>query len=245
MFKVFAVCIALIIVSVWSQVSVVETNDGLKKYTYDSGVPGPRIGLIGGVHGNEISGAMELQHLVESGYFKQIKHGCVKVIPTANHHGYSLGTRRTLSLKDMNRIYNIPLADKDAVEIIKYFDDCDLVVDFHEGWSWNRINSKSLGSTITPSFLDLIPLAKNVVDTLNTTPIMRTVLAHDIRKQFDVGKDRIVCEIPSTMECYMRRMNRRHLLVEIPGQDSGHPIEIRRDNVRTVVYVVTKKCFSA
>jgi len=228
--------VALIIIIL---ICIHEYTYSKNKYVFNSSKIGPTIGFIGGVHGNEISGAITLQSMVDSGYFAKITNGRVKVIPVANPSGFKLNSRYTSTFTDLNRIYKTPITDKTALEITQFFSDCDIVIDFHEGWSWNRINSNSLGSTITPSFP--MPLANDIVTALNNSPTMKAVISKDPRKQFDVGKDSIVCEIPSTMECYMRKNGRPHILVEIPGQNSGHPLNIRLNNIHVVVDLVLKK----
>lgn len=231
------IIILLILIVVRASTPEITKPTEINTYTFDSGVPGPTIGLIGGVHGNEKSGSLELLHLLQTGYFKSIKHGKVKVIPIVNQWGFQRNKRYNKS-KDMNRIYKAPLTDKDALNIMSYLNDCDLVIDFHEGWSWNRISPASIGSTVTPSLIRLRPFAQKIVEELNNSDVMRILIQQDPRKQFDLGKDKVVCEISSTMECCSRTLSKSHILVEIPGQTSGHPMYIRRDNVRTVINCV-------
>lgn len=227
---VIVILLCILLIKKISIYSKQETD--VQKFVYDSGNPGPTIGLIAGVHGNERSGSNMLLHLIKAGKFNSITRGCVKVIPVVNPWGFARNRRESQS-GDLNRIYTPSNSTKDS--ILRFLSDCDIVVDFHEGWSWHRINPSSIGSTVTPSLLEGRPLSSKIVESLNSSPEMVPIIQNDPRKQFDVGADEVVCEIHSTMECYFRKQNRLHILVEIPGQNSSNPTLVRQSNVRTVV----------
>ena len=231
-YSMFGTIVVLLIVLMAARVQ----PQPIQKYVYDSGVPGPVIGLIAGVHGNERSGVDEITRLMRAAYFNNIRRGRVKIIPLANPWGYERN-RRVSKLGDLNRIYTGGSSRTKRVRdsIMQFFSDCDVVVDFHEGWGWNRINPTSIGSTITPSLIQGRPLGQRIVESLNNSPMMQHVIQNDPRKRYDLGKDKVVCEIHSTMECYFRSQNRLHILVEVPGQNSKNPIAVRHSNVRTVV----------
>lgn len=121
----------------------------------DSGVEGPTVLIVGGMHGNEPAGARAAQ---------QIRHwpvlkGKLVVLPRANQLALNAGTRRipdlASELSDLNR--NFPKtgeADEARTELGKAIwawvkeQKPDWVIDLHEGFAINRQNPKSVGSSI-------------------------------------------------------------------------------------------------
>jgi len=222
--------------------SNVDSVDSVKKYTFTTNKNALTIGFLGGVHGNEPSGAHELQHLIDTGYFRHAaltSNTNIKVIPRANDFGLRYNSRyrylpHMWNDADLNRVFH----KNDAMgnDIKEFFKDCYLVVDFHEGWGWNLINPNSLGSTITPSHRHIRPMCQRIADSLNYDPTSNEAIMSDNRKKFTVGYTP-PCDIKGTFSCHRWNSNELHILVEISGQNDIQPIHIRRRQVKKVVEV--------
>lgn len=208
-----------------------ECNNLPKIYRFHSGKQGPTIVLIGGVHGNEISGAIELTRLVDSGFFNQIKYGSVIVIPRVNECGLKFHTRYNPYGIDYNRIYGKNSNSTMRNFILDIVKDADLVVDFHEGWSWHLIDSSSIGATITPNSKESTIIANKMINAINSIPYKHD----DPRKKFILGSDKIVCDIPTTLECERTLGGHHHILVEIPGQKNIQPLWLRCLQIKTSI----------
>ncbi|HJN89808.1 MAG TPA: succinylglutamate desuccinylase/aspartoacylase family protein, partial [Verrucomicrobiota bacterium] len=124
-------------------------------YQRDSGQPGPVVVLTGGIHGNEPAGtaaAEQIRHW-------PITRGMLIVIPRANVPGLRDGTRflpgEPPQLRDLNRQFPKTKNATDARGILATAlwefvgeQKPDWVIDLHEGFDFNQLNSKSVGSTI-------------------------------------------------------------------------------------------------
>lgn len=103
---------------------------------YDSGLPGPRLLLLGAVHGNETAGSKAILKLKEALDNRQIrlKSGCLTLMPVCNPQAYAKGVR--FVEKNLNRIirlYEHPSCPEEefsheiASEILKN----DYILDLH------------------------------------------------------------------------------------------------------------------
>lgn len=201
----------------------------IKVYKY--GVVGKfKLALLGGVHGNEPAGSIGLNKLISSGYFENMANKLnihIVVIPDANPCGLKQNVRFQPDIiwPDINR--NFGTEDGNGVvaqTIIKEFVDADLIVDFHEGWSWHQIDSNSVGSTVIPT---KVPLAQEI-SKLIVSNINKTIT--EKKKQFLV-LDKDPCDIKSTLRCSMSKKNINYILVEISGQNNIQPIDVRTNQV--------------
>ncbi len=237
------IIIALILVLLWFFVIPkkepnVRDDDLRKFYIVDSGKPGPCIGIITGVHGNERSGPIELGSLISSGDLqKRIKYGKLKIIPCANISGFKRDIRwRNLWFEDLNRLFN-KSSDKQAKLILKFLDDCDLVLDFHEAWGWHLINPESTGNTLLPVG-GCDSLVTDLVDAVNRNPTVAKINIRNPGKSFSVMEKYIMCKYAGTLSCWMHQHNRRYILAEIAGQNFVQPLEIRREIIRTIIWTL-------
>jgi hypothetical protein len=209
-------------------------------YVYDSGVPGPCIGILTGVHGNEPAGSIILEKMIRNGFFSQIKRGSVRVIYAANPVGLRLGIRGRFWAGDLNRTFKYPLTDADAIAIDKFFEPCDLIIDFHEGWGFHQLQPESLGSTVMANTDASNAIAQLIVQDLNRTVQMSQL---GPKKSFLVLPPEQSCDIPTTYSCYLRRQIRlppnltvrHHILVETSGQNDVQPMEIRHFQIYTLI----------
>ena len=146
-------------------------------YVQDSGQPGPTMFITGGVHGNEPAGAYAAEQIRHW----KIQRGKVIVVPRSNVQALNINKRYTPEiaeeLKNLNR--NFPrtgmkepprgVLATSIWELVKKHQP-QWLIDLHEGYDFNRINSKSVGSTIissrTPASHEATAL---MLDALNVT----------------------------------------------------------------------------
>ena len=127
-------------------------------YVQETGQPGPTMVITGGVHGNEPAGAYAAEQIRHW----KIQRGKVIVIPRSNVQALNINKRLTPDiaeeLSNLNR--NFPRTGMKepprgvlATSIWKLVKEHQpqWLVDLHEGYDFNRINSKSVGSTIISS----------------------------------------------------------------------------------------------
>lgn len=141
-----------------------------------SGVEGPTLLVLGGVHGNEPGGWLAADEMVEW----RPARGSLLVAPRANVQAIELFERTTEALGDLNRLYpgspdaELPMA-RMAAEIVDVAQryEVDVLLDLHESWAFYAERGESqgtayLGQTITtgPS-LDRTPLARIIADYVN------------------------------------------------------------------------------
>lgn len=194
------------------------------------------IGLIGGIHGNEQSGSVALVHLIKSGWFDKQgqRYGLAfKVIPNANPWGLSRDIRYNEKGIDLNRQFTKTNLDI-VKDILQFFNDCDLVVDFHEGWGWHQITPASMGSTLTANSPASNNIADQLVSAVNKTT--RDLYPQEPKKQFVLLDHRVVpCEIPSTLGCFSQKAGKDHILVEITGQNNVQPMLYRTTQIYSLL----------
>ncbi len=215
------IIVVIIIIALFSK-SAPYVYDNIEYVIKDSGRPGPIVGMIGSVHGNEQAGAYCLRLLSRELIPARGKY---IMITAANLSGLAAGTRNGPT-GDLNRKYgNIDgIDDIYARAIINLLAPCDLVIDLHEGWGWHLINSRSIGSTLTPSNIDP-ELLMPIINELNME------LSAD--RQFTIRPNN--CDISSALGCYYKRTLRPYLLVETSGQNNIQPIEIRAGQMRLII----------
>ncbi|MEI6386564.1 MAG: succinylglutamate desuccinylase/aspartoacylase family protein [Spirochaetota bacterium] len=105
----------------------------------ESGRPGPRVAVVGGIHGDETSG-IALAEALPSRLSGRLTRGSVLVVAVANPLAAS--SRSGPSGLDLNRLF--PAGDREdnpeaarARELFAILRGCDLVVDLHEeGLAW-------------------------------------------------------------------------------------------------------------
>jgi len=103
-----------------------------------TGIPGPSLLILGGVHGNEINGIEIVRRSFEEGLYSNITSGTVIVIPLLNVYGFINFSRDVADGKDVNRSFpghlNGSLASRVARIITrKVLPYVDVAFDFHTG----------------------------------------------------------------------------------------------------------------
>jgi hypothetical protein len=245
MYLYVAAVIVLILLVVFLRRKEKFATDCLKPevVTIDSGVPGPCIGMVGSVHGNEPAGAYTLTRMLANNEFK-LKKGKVIILPQANPCGLDLNVRENpQSGNDINRQFSeYGGNDETSRYIIEALKTCDVILDFHEGWgffketkaSLNPFTQISVGSTVTPSNHDIWKtLAPIVVHDLN-------LQIHEPLKKFSVIWNES-CKIEQSLNCYAAKNNRPYMLIETSGQNDIQPMEVREQQNRTIIAAVMRE----
>jgi len=145
-------------------------------YVFGSGLPGPVLAVLGGVHGNEPGGWMAAERVQ-----KELRPaaGALIVLPRANRLAIRDFVRTTDELGDLNRLYpgspdGQPMA-RMAFEIVRVFRElrASVVLDLHESWAFYRDRTETqtgtayLGQTVSSSTPEGMALARDVVDAVN------------------------------------------------------------------------------
>jgi hypothetical protein len=149
-------------------------------YVYGSGVMGPIVTVLGGVHGNEPGGWLAAERLVQQ---VRPNAGGLLIVPQANRQAVALFERTTDDLGDLNRLYpgdrdGLPMAQM-AYEIVQTLKDFHVshVIDMHESWAFYRDRTDTqtgtafLGQTLSSRGEPGASLAMQVVETINTTRV--------------------------------------------------------------------------
>lgn len=175
-----AIVVVVIVIVLYKHSSESFTNN--KTWIYDTGIPGPCIGVLAGMHGNEPAACYELNKLIDQGWFSCVKRGSVRIIPVANQFGLNWNVRNNMLL-DMNRQFGEdgPMT-QDALSILNFFKPCDIIIDFHEGWGFHQISPESLGSTTMPNSLVAKQMSLVLVKDLNQHPLMQSILSENEKK---------------------------------------------------------------
>ena len=149
-------------------------------YVFGTGMPGPILAVLGGVHGNEPGGWMAAQRLVDQ--VRPLTGGFI-VVPRANTQAIDLFERTTDELGDLNRLYpgdptGLPMARMayEIVAMLRQYHATHLI-DMHESWAFYRDRTDTatgtafLGQTISSRGEPGESLARHLVDTINTADI--------------------------------------------------------------------------
>lgn len=196
----------------------------------------PKLGILASLHGNEIAGFRACARLIVNGWFSKMaveKKMIIIVIPAGNPYGLRNGIRwsSNKSKPDINRNFGSEEGD-DIIssQIIKALSDCDLVLDFHEGWGFYKQGTGSVGSTLMATKTEAglaAKLAPKIVETLNAG-------IENPTKKFTAILDN-QCDIKKTFRCYMQEHKKEYILTETSGQNNIQPIELRMRQVYTVI----------
>jgi predicted deacylase len=131
------------------------TRFATQAYVVDSGHPGATVMIVGGAHGNEPAGAQAAEIIRHW----PLTSGKLVVLPRANVPALEAKRRTTpglaTNLSNLNR--NFPRAGQDepargelatAIWALALEHKPDWMLDLHEGYDFNAINDKSVGSSV-------------------------------------------------------------------------------------------------
>lgn len=124
-------------------------------FVQDTGVRGPTVMIVGGAHGNEPAGAAAAETIRHWA----ITSGKLVIIPRANVPALEANKRNTpnlsTNLSNLNRNYpragtNEPARGEIATVIwnLAQQHKIDWLLDLHEGFDFNQVNEKSVGSSV-------------------------------------------------------------------------------------------------
>lgn len=140
-------------------------------YIIESGVPGPVVMIVGGVHGNETAGYLAAEKLTKL----SINKGTLLVLPRANKLADAAHTR-TINGYDLNRKFPSTASGAasgtlaQAIFSVMKSYKIDWLMDMHEGANYEKIkSSSSVGqSLIYYPDDDTKKVADSIVKTLNS-----------------------------------------------------------------------------
>ncbi|MEM3062134.1 MAG: DUF2817 domain-containing protein [Nitrososphaerota archaeon] len=223
----YILLILLLIIFIFFREIFFEKINSLKYYEF--GKDHPRICFLAGVHGNESAGTITLYKMLPTfPHILKKKKGSLLVIPCANPWGFLNNSRYQKNFSDINRNFSSKCRDFTSCNILRLVRDCDLVVDFHEGWSFHKINPRSIGSTIsyTPGAR---LLAEKILERLNNH-------ISDPKKKFTLLNDN--CRIPTSLQCRLKDKN--YILIETSGQNNIQPLPIRVYQIELIIDTILK-----
>jgi len=222
---------------------ICNSKESLEKFIYTS--PNfskdihKTILIIGATHGNEPSGYYATKKLMDDLNSNKIKldNGRLILIPALNYCALKMNLRFIPFIGDMNRKYPTKINEKPSNKIIKQIvdliDESDFVLDFHEGFDYNRKNSNSMGSTFTPTNNKFsLDLAYEIVDDLNKTinENYKKFRIFTLDKNLTNNDSDIYQkqnEIKGALSYYTNLINKNYILVETSGQDDITSLEER------------------
>ena len=199
----------------------------------DSQIPGPTVLIVGSTHGNEPAGTVTIEQIISNNNFN-LKKGKLILVPRPNKLGYLLNVRylpyRIVNC-DLNRNYPKEVGELPkepiSLKICQLVDKSDFIIDLHEGWGFHRIQPTSLGSGIYPGDTpNAIALSYHIANQINSK-------MKEPNKHFVVGLNSHP-ELPS-LRSYCNVLNRDYILVETTGQKNIQPIQIRTNQMLTLI----------
>lgn len=208
--------------------------------TIDSMKTGPTILLIGSVHGNEPAGSVALYKFMSILKNNNIQSGKLFIIPCPNKLGLLFNSRwllHRLNNRDLNR--NFPRNEEEialdpiSTKIMEYVIKSDLIIDFHEGWGFHKINPESMGSGIYPGDTKFsIVLANELINNVNQ-------YIQDPIKKFSIEYNKHP-DIKS-LKNFANYLGKDYILVETSGQDNIQPMDLRvKQDLEIIQYSLSK-----
>ncbi len=139
-----------------------------------SGLDGPRVMVLGGVHGNEPGGWLAAEEIAKW----EVTRGDLIVVPRANVIATQRLVRTTDELGDLNRLYPgtpehaLPMGRMAnvIVRLAREF-DVDVLLDLHESWGffneYNGGGTAFIGQTVTGTGTAGFDAAQGIVEAVN------------------------------------------------------------------------------
>jgi hypothetical protein len=256
-------CIFVIIILYIILHNVCNDKKCLQYFIYDTKIPGPTILMIAGTHGNEPAGYFSLKNLKKKLDEKKIKlrNGKIILVPSVNACGIKLGIRSIPLVGDINRKYpqntnyDIKNLEKEYpinAEIIKLIKKSDFVIDFHEGWGFQRQNKYSMGSTVSPSdtkvshdisYVILKKLNENIKNNDNKFTLLTSEKMNEIISKTGVlekGEYSQKNDIFGSLSFFCNVERKNYILVETTGQDDIQPLKLRLQQNNTIIISVLR-----
>ena len=118
------------------------------------------------------------------------------------------------------------------LKIIKIINNSDFIIDLHEGYDFHLLNNNSIGSTLSSSSEIMNSYNHKIKDILNKNINVEY-------KKFSTITDN-TCYIPNSLRCFCHKLNKNYLLVETSGQNNIQKIDIRINQMKTVIFSLLK-----
>ena len=211
----------------------------------DSGKPGPTLLFLGGVHGNEQSGAVYLQKFAKDLQEGNINldSGKIIIIHTANKCGFERNSRYVPGVEydDINRNFPKEKNSKKcrgpiSTTILTEVEKADIVFDFHEGYDYHKLNKKSIGSTLTTVGCKISnDLSEYIVKNLNINIPEEHRKFSVISSNPDSDKYYTHFEIKGTLDYYCFINDKNYILVEITGQENKQEMSVRLNQIDIII----------
>ena len=209
-------------------------------FTLDTNKPGPTVLMVGGTHGNEPAGTVWIEYFMK--HHPLITSGKIIMIPRLNKLGLLLNQRQVfhnIRYTDLNRNYPIKdgeegkdMINKEMVRLIKH---TDFIIDFHEGWGFNRIDNISMASGLYPSGTKKsIKIANELLESINQT-------IKDPKKHFIIDHVENSDLTLNTLRNHANYKNKNYILVETSGQNDIQPIELRVNQNKYITMFILSK----
>jgi hypothetical protein len=224
-FQIYIVIFFIIIIY------IITFDNDIRYYDFGNIHSKYKICFIAGTHGNEPAGSITLLELIKNNYFTN-NNVFIRVIPIVNNFGYKFGIRYQNNIlhPDINRNFLNNGLCKVSKKLINLTHDFDLIIDFHEGWSFHKINNSSIGSTLTATEKSF-NLAENIINEINKTII---------KNEYKFILRRNICDISSTFGCYRKNIGKEYILVETTGQNNIQPLNLRKQQIKIVIDNIIK-----
>ena len=208
--------------------------------------------IIAGTHGNEPAGHYAINNLIKelNNGVKKIIKGRLILVPSVNYCALKVHLRFIPLIGDINRKYPTKvdqhISSKINKQIVNLLNQTDFILDFHEGWGFNRQNSDSIGSTFTPTNTEV----SNNLSTLLFVTINQTIAEDFKRFRIITDNDNLVKTNPDmyfknenikgSLRYYANLINKDYILVETTGQKSIQPLEVRINQSENIINIILK-----
>ena len=210
---------------------------------------GPTVLVISGSHGNECgpsTGLDDVKKMFDHDRIK-LKRGKLILIPTLNKCGRQLNIRyqpqELLKLNmfkaDVNRNYGkTPNEEGQCIlsnTVQQFIKNADYILDFHEGWSFNKLNPSSMGQTFYPGTIEG---SKDIANHLKKA-VNKVIDTNDDYKYYDVVEG--WAEIPGSLRQYANINNIPYVLTEIAGQGKNQTLDEKKDQTKAIFFEFLKQ----
>lgn len=212
----------------------------VKKYEYGGLYPGNTLLIIGSVHGNEPAGHYALKILKKKLDNKEIEitNGKLILIPNPNFCGIKYKNRNAPGYNDINRGFPKKINGESLTEnnkaIVDYISKTnpDIILDFHEAWSYYNMKEGSYGSTIIINKNQNQNIVSNCVKKLNKT------ISNDYKKWVIVND---IQDNPGSLRSYCKLIKKQYVLVETSGQLNVQKLDTRINQNMIIINTFLKK----
>ena len=199
----------------------------------------PNILMIAATHGDEPSGYHALNNIknaIINGNI-QLSKGSITLIPALNEYGLNNNKRETDNFGlddggggDINRSYpkqkNSEPKSYHAQIVQEYMKYCDLILDFHEGYHFYKMDPSSIGSTLhATNFNNEKNHAFNAIKAINNS-------ITDSDRKWTLLDEK--ADIPTSCRYYAKIVKKPHILIETTGKLNAQPLQIRVNQATTV-----------